>query len=349
MIDVRAARLSDDEDGAAVALLARPNTDWRRLGRWRDDHGGYAAALRATSDDPDGEALRATRCVEARGAFMWRRGRDDWPVRSPIEDEPEVLLAEGERADAIDRPRVAIVGTRAATPHGIADARSVAAALASAGCTIVSGLAIGIDGAAHEGALDAGGLTIAVVATGVDRVYPRRHDVLTARVRAQGLVLGETWYGVAPAAWRFPVRNRVIAALADIVVVIEATRSGGANITARLAAPTRPVLVQPGSRRNPAAAGCNQMIQDGAHPLLCADDVLVALGLTPVGQHAPLELPPVDHPHAAAVQRALGGEPATIDELRDRTGLEGASVAGALRAMERAGRVTRSRGMYWPS
>jgi hypothetical protein len=113
----------------------------------------------------------------------------------------------GDRADALDAPRVAIVGTRAATPMGIADAREIAAFCAGAGITVISGLAIGIDGAAHEGALDAGGLTVGVVATGLDVVYPRRHERLYARVREQGLIVGENGYGTQPLPRRFPVRN----------------------------------------------------------------------------------------------------------------------------------------------
>ncbi len=145
---------------------------------------------------------------------------------------PEVLLGEGDRPDAFDAPRIAIVGTRAATPMGIADATEIAAFCARAGITVVSGLAIGIDGAAHTGALDAGGLTVGVVATGLDVTYPRRHARLYERVREQGVIVGENPYGTQPLPWRFPIRNRIIAALADAVVVVEATRTGGACITA---------------------------------------------------------------------------------------------------------------------
>ena len=122
-----------------------------------------------------------------------------------------MLLAEGERPDALDRPRVAVVGTRAATPHGLADARELGAALARAGVTVVSGLAIGIDAAAHEGALDAGGAVVGVVATGLDVVYPRRHRVLFDRCAASGLLVSELGYGVQPRRQAFPVRNRIIA------------------------------------------------------------------------------------------------------------------------------------------
>ncbi len=158
----------------------------------------------------------------SRRTHRWERG-DDFPIRDAdlldlmIDAKmPRVLLGEGDRTDAFDAPRVAIVGTRAATPMGIADAREIAAFCARAGITVVSGLAIGIDGAAHEGALDAGGLTVGVVATGLDVVYPRRHARLYERVRKQGLILGENDYGTQPLPWRFPIRNRIIAALANV-------------------------------------------------------------------------------------------------------------------------------------
>jgi DNA processing protein len=149
----------------------------------------------------------------------------DFPIRDAEfhEGMPLVLLGEGERPDAFAAPRVAIVGTRAATPIGLDDSYELAATLARAGITIISGLAIGIDAAAHEGALAAGGLTVGVVATGLDVVYPRRHTTLFARVRKHGVIVGEHDFGVHPLAWRFPIRNRIIAALADAVVVVEAT------------------------------------------------------------------------------------------------------------------------------
>ena len=151
-----------------------------------------------------------------RATHRWTRG-PEFPVRdADMLDEmleakmPHVLLGEGDRPDAFDAPRVAIVGTRAASPLGIADAHEIAAFCARAGITVISGLAIGIDGAAHEGALDAGGLTIGVVATGLDVVYPRRHARLYERVREHGLIVGENGYGTQPLPWRFPIRNRII-------------------------------------------------------------------------------------------------------------------------------------------
>ena len=291
----------------------------------------------------------------SRTTHRWERG-ESLPIRDAdlldvmVDAKmPRVLLGEGERAGAFDAPRVAIVGTRAATPMGIADAREIAAFCAGAGITVISGLAIGIDGAAHEGALDAGGLTVGVVATGLDVVYPRRHERLYARVREQGLIVGENRYGTQPLPWRFPVRNRIIAALADAVVVVEATSSGGARITANDAARFgRDVYALPGSRRNPAAAGCNALLLDGAKPLLEPADVLFAIGRggTLVGGWSATP-PPLD-PDQRAVLRALAGESATIDEIERRVPFPAERLGSALRALEAAGHLVRKRGLWWP-
>jgi DNA processing protein len=262
---------------------------------------------------------------------------------------PRVLLGEGDRLDAFAAPRIAIVGTRAATPMGIADAREIGAFCARAGITVISGLAIGIDGAAHAGALDAGGLTVGVVATGLDVVYPRRHARLYERVREQGLIVGENEYGTQPLPWRFPIRNRIIAALSDAVVVVEATTTGGARITANDASRfNRDVYVLPGSRRNPAAAGCNELLQDGAKALLDPADVLFAIGRggsVEGGWTAPP--PPID-PDQREVLRALAGDAATIDQIEQRVTFPATRLGAALRALELGGHLERKRGLWWP-
>ena len=206
--------------------------------------------------DPDvsGSAL------QRRGTHVWIDGDDDFPFARPVDTPPCVLFGEGARPDAFDRPRVAIVGTRSATPHGLADARELGTHVGRAGVTVVSGLAIGIDGAAHEGALDAGGLVVGVVATGLDVEYPRRHRALYRRVREQGVVVSEHWYGMRPDRARFPVRNRIIAALSDVVAVVEATQTGGARITAKYAADYgRPVFALPGLAAQPRRDGVQRV------------------------------------------------------------------------------------------
>ncbi len=275
-------------------------------------------------------------------------GRAGYPIDDDLPSRPEVLLAEGDAPSALEGPRVAVVGTRAATPHGLADAHEIGVALGEAGVTVVSGLAIGIDGAAHRGALEGGGGVIGVVATGLDVVYPRRHAALFDAVRRSGLLVSELGYGSQPRPGAFPVRNRIIAALADVVVVVEATIRGGARITAdRALEYGRPVLAMPGSRRNPAAAGTNALIADGAHPLLEPSDVLLAIGLTP-GSRRVLPSPPARGSDAARVLGACGGEPATFDQLASRTELGPDQVAVAVRELERGGWMERAQGLCWP-
>ena len=166
-------------------------------------------------------------------------------------------------------------------------------------------------------------------------------------MREHGLLVSELAYGMQPRRESFPVRNRIIAALADVVVVVEATARGGARITAERALDYgRPVLAMPGSRRNPAAEGTNALIADGAEPLLDPGDVLLALGLTPGARgHDTRARPEGD---AAAVLHACGGEPATIDQLASRTALAPDRVAVAVRALERGGWLERAQGLCWP-
>jgi DNA processing protein len=293
---------------------------------------------------------RAAAQLGARDTRVHVVGDDDHPVEAGLADHPAVLLAEGERPDALDRPRVAVVGTRAATPHGLDDARELGGVLAGAGVTVVSGLAIGIDAAAHEGALDAGGTVVGVLGTGLDGVYPRRHRVLHDAVRAQGRLVSEYWFGTGPHPSRFPVRNRIIAGLADVVVVVEATAQGGARITADRALDYgRELCVYPGSRRNPSARGSNELLRT-AHVVVDPDDVLGVLGLTPGDRRAPSGTPTTRATTAdeVAVLAALGGEPGTVDDVTSRTGLAPGPSAVAVAGLLRAGAVRRAHGLLWP-
>ncbi len=332
---------------AAVTLVSLPRMDAAALRSCLARHGDDPVRAARGHDTGPAEHL-----VARRGTHVWVLGDDDFPIRDArqLDDAPAVLLGEGERPDAFAAQRVAIVGTRAATPHGIADAREIGAFCARAGITVVSGLAIGIDAAAHEGALDAGGLTVGVVATGLDVVYPRRHRTLFARVRERGCIVSEQRYGEPPLSWRFPIRNRIIAALADVVVVVEATVDGGTAHTVRSANDyCRPVFALPGSRRNRAAAGCNQLLLDGAIPLLEPADILCQLGRGGTLEGAWSAPPPrrltADE---GRVLQALAGEPATIDEIERRTKLELGTLGPALRGLEAYGRLRRFRGLWWP-
>ena len=362
-------------DAAALALVSLPHMSPGRLRSLLEHFGSPSAAVEAVQTgraaviaDDAGTATNAARRraatrawrreldievaarqLEQRGTMVWIAGDDAHPIADEVPDRPAVLLAEGARPDVLSCPRAAVVGTRAASPHGLADARELGAHLADAGVTVISGMAIGIDGMAHEGALDAGGGVVGVVATGLHVEYPRRHASLYRRVRASGVVVGEHPFGVGPHQARFPVRNRIIAGLADVVVVVEATLRGGARITAQYALDYgRTVLAVPGSRRNPAAAGTNALIADGAHPLLDWSDVTVALGLTAASRahEAPDRAPP--SANGAAVLRVLAGDAATPDQLASRAHLSPEQVARSILELERAGWVTRERGAVWP-
>jgi DNA processing protein len=368
---------------AAATLAALPGASARRLHLLFTRFGGPIPALAAVREGRAAAALPDDRhrdliarrwkeradpiamgaALRRRGTHVWATGQTGFPVDPGLDNAPAVLFAEGDRPEVLRRPRVAVVGTRAATPPGLADARAIGRYLAEQGVTVVSGLAIGIDAAAHEGALEAGGGVVGVVATGLDMVYPRRHGALFARVRRHGLVLGEQGFGVPPTRARFPIRNRIIAGLCDATVVVEATAAGGARITANLAADYgRAVLAVPGSRRNPAAAGCNALIAAGAIPLLDPSDVTVALGWhsaasggaaggagTPGPAAAGWDDPTVAvGPAARRLHAGMAGEPATLDELVSRCGLPVGEAAGLIRELERAGRMQRARGLLWP-
>lgn len=290
---------------------------------------------------------RTQTMIESRHTVVHFSGDDSYPILDAIPDRPAVLFQEGSATQAWDQPRVAIVGTRSATPPGLADAFTLAQILAQAGVTVVSGMARGIDGAAHRGALAGGGITVGVIATGLDIEFPASHRRLYKEVREHGLIVGENEFGTPPEPWRFPVRNRIIAALADVVVVIEATLKGGARITADYALDyDRVVFAMPGSRRNAAAAGCNQLLADGAHPLLEPSDVFIALDM---GQRASWNPPKANlSREAKTVFQKLGGEPATLDELEEQTKLSPTQLAVAANELEIAGKLRRARGLVWP-
>lgn len=295
------------------------------------------------------DVASVARTLTRRGTHVLLATDAGFPFPDPVPGRPAVLLAEGAQLDALSAPRVAIVGTRAASPHGLHDAFELGAFLARAGCTIVSGMAIGVDAAAHEGALDAAGRAVGVIATGLDIVYPRRHHVLFERVKRHGCLVTESAFATLPEPNRFPIRNRIIAGIADAVVVVEATIKGGARITAERALDYgRPVLAVPGSRRNPAAAGCNALLADGAHPLLDPSDVLLALGMTP-GSRRGWTRTAAPSGDARRCVEACAGEPLTIDQLASRTRLSPADLARAVAECERLGVLHRSRGFLWPS
>ena len=308
------------------------------------------AAAAAERSDPVGEAARHT----AAGVAVLLRDDHEYPP-SLLEDQapPPVLFARG-HLSLLERPRVAIVGTRRCTGAGAGIARELGRDLSVAGIAVVSGLALGIDGAAHRGVLDAdhGGHPgwagpVGVVGCGHDHPYPARHRELWERVGERGLLLGAAPLGVRPAAWRFPARNRIIAALADVVVVVESHAGGGSLLTVREAmARDVDVMAVPGSVRSPAAAGTNQLLADGCHPVRDVDDVLVALGMVPGGRRGRAEPRPPPDAGSQALLDAFDWEPATLEHLALRTGRPVPDLALALHRLTEDGWLATSGAWY---
>jgi len=261
---------------------------------------------------------------------------------------PAVLFARG-RATALLPRRAAVIGTRSCSRYGNEVARELGRDLANAGVTVVSGLALGVDGAAHAGSLDVDGAPpVAVVGSGLDVVYPRAHAHLWAEVGARGLLLSEAPLGARPEPWRFPVRNRVIAALADVVIVVESHARGGSvhTVDAAMARGT-PVMAVPGSVRSAASAFPNALLADGCAPVRDALDVLVALGLSSAQDSGvAADLRPQPHGHEVVALAAVGWEPASLDDVVNRTGLGPGSASLALASLETNGWVI-GRAGWW--
>ncbi len=266
-------------------------------------------------------------------------------------DPPIVLFAMG-ALELLQHPqRLAVVGSRNPTPQGEQNAHDFAQVLAAAGVCIVSGLALGVDGAAHSGALDAGGATIAVVGTGLDRVYPRRHLALAHRIAEHGLVLSEFVLGTAPTAANFPKRNRIIAGVSQGTLVVEAALASGSLITARLAAEMgREVFAIPGSIHATQAKGCHALIRQGAKLVESAQDVLEDLRFDVVPPAAATGSPVADVqlPSLSADESrlldAMGLDPVGLDALQARTGWETAQLQACLLELELEGLVSRAHG-----
>jgi DNA processing protein len=254
-------------------------------------------------------------------------------------------------------PQIAMVGARNASASGRATAFEFAAAFARAGLTVVSGLALGIDTASHRGALEAGGLTVAVCGHGLAHLYPRDNRALARRIREHGALMSALPPDAGVRAWHFPARNRLISGLARATLVIEASHRSGSLMTARCARRQgRRVFAVPGSIRDPSARGCHELIRGGATLIGSAADALTDLGIpfenqTLMGkQAAPAARsqrgPPLDKAYEMLLD-ALGFEPASLDQLGERTGIPGAALAGMLLMLELGGRVAPHPGGYY--
>jgi DNA processing protein len=280
---------------------------------------------------------RAYRERLAAGGYRFLpRSSPEFPrVLRAIHDPPAGLFLRGvAKAELLARPAVAIVGARASSGYGASVARSLARELAAAGLVVVSGLARGIDAEAHRGALEANGTTVAVLGCGIDRDYPAAHAELARRVADAGLIVSEYAPGVEPAPWRFPARNRIVAGLCAVTVVVEARERSGALITADLALEEgREVFAVPGEITSSLSAGTNALLKLGAAPLTSAADVLASFGI---------ELEPAQ----AETSPLLELLPASADELVRKTGLAAGEVARALVELELEGRVAVCDGVY---
>ncbi len=297
---------------------------------------------RALARERPGAKLPESRIDAARDAFRSAGASllpfqgQGYPERLLRIADPPVLLGVLGDPRVLSAPSVAIVGARAASVYGLSVARSLAASLAAAGVVVVSGLARGVDAAAHEGALAAGGCSVAVQACGLDRVYPAAHRGLARRIAARGAVLSEMPPGTPPRGPYFPLRNRIISGLCAAVVVVEARHRSGSLVTARHAlAQGVEVLAVPGPVDVPTSEGPNALLRDGAAPVLDASDVLAVFGLSPAERPAPTPLPASQR----AIVDALHHEQASADELARRLRRPVAELALDLVELEIGGRV----------
>ncbi|MBK5206591.1 MAG: DNA-protecting protein DprA [Polaromonas sp.] len=268
------------------------------------------------------------------------------PELLDIEDPPLMLYMLGtlaHQAQAATKPKaikLAIVGSRNPTPQGEANARQFAKAFGSAGLCVVSGLALGIDGAAHDGAMLGGGDTIAVVGTGLDRVYPKKHLALAHRIAQQGMLLSEFPLGTPPLMANFPKRNRIISGLSRGTLVIEAALQSGSLITARLALEQgKEVFAIPGSIHSPQSRGCHALIKQGAKLVEVAQDVLEELNLPMTALSA--DDSDTAAPSSDPLLEALGFDAVSLDALQARTGLDTARLQAQLLDLELNGQVAR--------
>ena len=321
----RRPRAVEDPTDTAVSI---PDRVWE----------GWFNEVRAKADGVSVEAHRSD------GGQILHPGHRAWPFADDP-DPPILAFVRGSLGVLDQRPSVAIVGTRRCTSVGRHVADAIGRDLAAAGVAVVSGLALGVDAAAHRGALSVGGAVIGVVACGLDVVYPASNRVLWEAVAAEGLLVSEVPMGQRPTKWRFPARNRMIAALSDLVVVVESHERGGALSTVDEANDRGiSVVVVPGSTRSPASDGTNALLVDGAPPVRDATDVLDVLGIAApaaVGSDrspTQLEIPlGVDGDPASVVLDAVASGPVHIDRLIELLGVSPPAAAATVEQLTASG------------
>jgi DNA processing protein len=299
---------------------------------------GSSLAQRIFSSDRDEAVERALAWCDAPGHHVLTLADEQYPqqlLETP--DPPALLYCRGD-VSLLSRPSLAMVGSRNATPQGLSNAEQFARAFSDAGLVIVSGLALGIDAAAHRGALGGRGSTIAVLGTGADVAYPAKNRALYDAIAARGVVVSEFPLGTPAVAANFPRRNRVISGVARGVLVVEAALESGSLITARLAGEQgRDLFAIPGSIHSPLSKGCHALIKQGAKLIESAADVLTELQLgafaAPAVQHAPAA--------DTGLLRHMGHDPCNVDTIAQRSGLTADVVSAMLLRLELEGRVAR--------
>jgi DNA processing protein len=351
----------DDAALAFVFAAQRNQSAWRmalrRFGSVAELAAARAQELKAFGLDvealndfhsPDGATLARWRdWLAARGQRLLLLGAAGYPERlAEIPDAPLVLWTHGANSEILAAPQIAVVGSRNPTGAGRAAAEACAYFLSASGLAVVSGLAVGIDAAAHRGALRASGGTIAVLGSGLDRIYPLENSSLATAIAATGLVVSEYAPGTPPLRGHFPQRNRIIAGLTLGTLVVEATRRSGSLITARLARDYgREVFAVPGSPQNPLSRGCHTLLREGAALVEDGADVLreiapqiQTLVATDTGSATKQRTLHADPTHAKVLE-AMGFEPITIDALTTRLGLTAAELSSMLLPLEFDGHV----------
>jgi DNA processing protein len=337
--EIASGRAAPDPGGVVARLLddERVRSVWSRSARRRDP-------ARVWDD-----------CAALAVEVSVLGDRTHPPLLALDPQPPPVLFSQGDRS-LLDGRRVAVVGTRNATGAGRHLARSFGRGLAAHGVHVVSGLALGIDGQAHAGVLEAvvegaPGRPVAVVASGHDVVYPRQHGDLWRRVAAEGLLLSEWTPGSEPLAYRFPQRNRLVASLSEVVVVVESRERGGSLITAQMAAERGvPVMAVPGSALSRAALGVNALLRDGSAPAIDVDDVMVALGLDHTRAAActttPFDgrVPP--RPSDVTAYRVCAARASTLGDVADALGLDVLDAAMSLARLEQGGWLAQVDGWF---
>jgi DNA processing protein len=341
-----------DPDGDVAQWLSPPPAHWRQ---WRVAEETLAALAEWQRCGHDSAAARCARAdlgwLRRHGATLLHLGHPDYPpLLQEIADPPPWLYVRGD-VGCLGEPQLAVVGSRRPTHRGLGDAADFAGALAAEGFVVTSGLAYGIDAAAHRAALEAGGCTVAVLGSGLDRIYPARHADLAAAVAGRGALLSELPLGTPPRPQQFPSRNRIISGLSLGTLVVEAMPKSGSLVTARLALEQgREVFALPGSIHNPASRGCNALIRQGAVLVQEVADILAELrgwiGPLPAAAGTEAGPPQPVGGDEAATLAAIGFEPTALELIVERAALPVGLVLAALSELELAGLVE-SRAGAW--